>query len=225
MYFPLPSLIRWRPLLAVAAGTFAMVALGACVPRNQVVLATTPRPVPVAIAQMYAALPDEPFPIQAVDLSHLDPKYYRQVVPNTTGERPGTIVVDTAQRFLYLTLDGGQAIRYGVGIGRAGFAWAGKGYIAYKKVWPKWTPPAEMVARDPNAAPYVDGMAPGPDNPLGARALYIFQNGKDTLYRLHGSADPSSIGQAVSSGCVRLLQQDVIDLYSRVPDGTPVVVR
>jgi lipoprotein-anchoring transpeptidase ErfK/SrfK len=145
-------------------------------------------------------------------------------VPYTTDEQPGTIVVDTPNRFLYLVQAGGQAMRYGVGIGREGFAWRGRAVIAYKKQWPTWTPPSEMIDRQPELEQYRHGMAPGLDNPLGPRALYIFQDGKDTLYRLHGNMDARSIGKAVSSGCVRLLFQDVIDLYERVPDGTPIVV-
>lgn len=177
------------------------------------------------IVSMYSARPSEPYEVAAVDLRTFDPKYYRTVVPNTTGEPGGTIVVDTASRYLYLTLDGGQAIRYGVGIGREGFGWSGRGTIARKQEWPTWTPPKEMVERDPLAAPWADGMPPGPENPLGARALYIYQDGKDTLYRVHGSPEQQSIGQEVSSGCVRLLQQDIIDLFARVPVGTPIVVR
>ena len=175
-------------------------------------------------ARIYAARLDEPYQVPAVNLQRIDKRFLRQEVANTTGERAGTIVVDTAHRYLYLTLDGGRAIRYGIGVGREGFAWSGHGYIAFKKAWPTWTPPKEMVARDPLAAPWADGMPPGPENPLGARALYIFENGKDTLFRLHGNPDETSIGRAVSSGCIRLLQQDIIDLYSRVPEGTTVVV-
>ena len=175
--------------------------------------------------RMYAALPNERFPIPAMRIDRLDPRYYRQVVDDPTGERPGTIVVDTPSRFLYWVLEGGRAMRYGVGIGRDGFSWGGKGTIAYKREWPRWTPPAEMIVRQPELEIYRNGMEPGLENPLGARALYIFQNGQDTLYRLHGTLDVETIGKAVSSGCVRLLAQDVIDLYERVPNGSPIVVR
>lgn len=173
---------------------------------------------------MYAAIPDEQFPVPAARIDLIDPKYYRQVVKDPTGEKPGTIVVDTPKRFLYLVQDGGHAIRYGVGIGRDGFAWGGRARIQYKRKWPRWTPPSEMIGRQPELERYRHGMSPGLDNPLGARALYIFEDGKDTLYRLHGNMDARSIGRAVSSGCVRLLFQDVIDLYERVPDGTPILV-
>jgi lipoprotein-anchoring transpeptidase ErfK/SrfK len=173
---------------------------------------------------MYAAMPNEKFPVPAVDLTRLKPTHFRTEVSDPTGEKPGTIVVNTADRYLYLVEEGGKAIRYGVGIGREGFAWSGHGSINRKAEWPTWTPPAEMVKRDPNAAPWANGMPGGIDNPLGARAMYIYTGGKDSLYRLHGSADPASIGEAVSSGCVRLINQDVIDLYSRVPVGTKVIV-
>jgi lipoprotein-anchoring transpeptidase ErfK/SrfK len=173
---------------------------------------------------MYAALPDEKFPVPAVDLTRLRPTHFRTEVTDPTGEKPGTIVVNTSERYLYLVEEGGRAIRYGVGIGREGFAWSGHGSINRKAQWPTWTPPAEMVARDPVAAPWAGGMPGGLDNPLGARAMYIYTGGKDSLYRLHGTADPASIGAAVSSGCVRLINQDVIDLYNRVPVGTKVLV-
>jgi lipoprotein-anchoring transpeptidase ErfK/SrfK len=173
---------------------------------------------------MYAAMPDERFPIPAVDLRRLKPSHFRQDVPDPTGERPGTVVVDTAERYLYLVGENGRALRYGVGIGREGFTWSGRAEIAAKKAWPTWTPPAEMVERQPEIAQYRNGMAPGLDNPLGARALYIYRNGRDTIYRLHGTNDPATIGEAVSSGCVRLINQDIIDLYQRVPTGTPILV-
>ncbi|WP_246472728.1 L,D-transpeptidase [Pelagibacterium limicola] len=173
---------------------------------------------------MYGPLPNEKFPVPAVDLRYLDPQYYRRVVDDPTGERPGTLVVDTASRYLYLVREGRQAIRYGVGIGRDGFSWSGRGYISYKREWPTWTPPAAMIAREPHLEEWRHGQPGGLDNPLGARALYIFQNGRDTLYRVHGSGEPWSIGSAVSSGCVRLLHHDVIDLYNRVSSGAPILV-
>jgi lipoprotein-anchoring transpeptidase ErfK/SrfK len=172
----------------------------------------------------YGALPDEPYPIPAIDIAKLSPEYYRRIVEDPTGERSGTVVVDTQDRVLYLTLGAKKALRYGIGVGRAGFVWSGRGEIRYKKPWPTWTPPAEMIVRQPELEQYRTGMPPGLENPLGARALYIFHDGADTLYRVHGNNDVSSIGQAVSSGCVRLLQQDVIDLYTRVIVPAPIVV-
>ena len=178
-------------------------------------------------AQMYGSVSDGGFVIPAIPYQQINPRYYRQRVVDPTGERPGTIVVDTPSRFLYLVEPGGSAMRYGVGIGREGFSWSGEGVIQWKQKWPKWTPPDEMVARQPELVKYSaknGGMAPGLNNPLGARALYIFQNGQDTLYRLHGSPEWNSIGKAVSSGCVRLMNQDIIDLYDRVPEKARVVV-
>ncbi len=176
---------------------------------------------------MYAAVQDEGYSLPAIPIQKMDKKYLRQVVNDPTGERPGTIVVDTANRFLYLVMENGQALRYGVGIGKDGFAWSGRAVIQWKRKWPKWTPPDEMIARQPHLEKYSarnGGMGPGLNNPLGARALYIFKDGKDTLYRLHGNPEWWSIGKAVSSGCVRLLNQDIIDLYDRVPNKTPILV-
>ena len=175
----------------------------------------------------YAALDDGGHHIAAVPFREMNPNHYRQRVPDPTGEKPGTVVVDTAGRFLYVTEPGGTAMRYGVGIGRDGFAWQGQGIIHWRQPWPRWKPPADMIARQPELERYSvanGGMEPGVKNPLGARALYIFQNNQDTLYRLHGTPDWRSIGKAVSSGCVRLVNQDVIDLYRRVPYHAPIVV-
>lgn len=174
---------------------------------------------------MYAPSFTERYPLPPVDLRTVDPAYLRAEVDDPTGERPGTIVVRTAERYLYLVGENGRAMRYGVGVGREGFAWSGRGHVGRKAEWPTWTPPAEMVARDPTARPWADGMPGGTNNPLGARAMYIYNSaGADTLYRIHGTNDPPSIGHAVSSGCIRLIDQDVIDLYGRVPVGTTVVV-
>ena len=166
----------------------------------------------------------EPFPIAAVDLNKIKPKYHRQIVSDPTGERTGTIVVDVDKKFLYLVLENGKALRYGIGVGRQGFSWSGEATIQRKAKWPTWTPPQTMIKRQPELAEYAGGMPGGPDNPLGARALYLYQDGRDTLYRIHGTAEVSSIGRAVSSGCIRLLSADVIDLYQRIPTGTRVVV-
>lgn len=207
----------------LGASSLAGLALAGCATMPNSSAAMTPSVSAEALA-MYGPLPDERFPIPAARIDLVDPQFYRQVVDDPTGERPGTIVVDTPNRFLYLVRGDGKAMRYGVGIGRDGFAWAGRAVIQYKKQWPTWTPPSEMIDRQPELEQYRRGMEPGLENPLGPRALYIFQDGTDTLYRLHGNMDARSIGQAVSSGCVRLLFQDVIDLYERVPDGTPILV-
>lgn len=175
-------------------------------------------------AEMYAAIPDEKFPVPAVNLMKLKPSHFRTDVDDPTGERPGTIVVETSQRYLYLVQENGRAIRYGVGIGRDGFTWSGRAEVGRKAMWPTWYPPREMMERQPETREFANGMPGGLMNPLGARALYIYQNGRDTIYRLHGTGEVWSIGEAVSSGCVRLLHQDVIDLYRRCPVGTPIVV-
>ncbi len=178
--------------------------------------------------KVYGALPNEQFPLPAVKLSQVNRRFLRRRVKNRTGEAPGTVVVDINNYFLFWTEEGGTAMRYGVGLGRAGFEWSGRGKIRWKQEWPKWTPPAEMIAREPELAKWSadnGGMPPGLKNPLGARALYIFQGNVDTLYRLHGTLETWSIGKAVSSGCVRLLNHDVIDLYDRVPSGSRIVVQ
>lgn len=181
-----------------------------------------------ADSNAYGALPNEKFPIPAVNLSRLPPRFRRQTVAYNTTEKPGTVVVDTGAFYLYHVQPGGTAMRYGVGLGREGFAWSGRANIRWKRKWPTWTPPDEMIAREPELAPYSaenGGMPPGLNNPLGARALYIFQGGEDTLYRLHGTPEIESIGKAVSSGCVRLVNQDVVHLYDNVRSGSPILVR
>ena len=145
------------------------------------------------------------------------PEFQRQLVTYRGGERPGTIIVDTPNKFLYLVQEGGRAIRYGIGVGRPGFEWAGRKTVSMKREWPDWRPPAEMIRRRPDLPRYMEG---GPDNPLGARALYL----GSSLYRIHGTNEPHTIGQAVSSGCIRMLNKDVIDLYARVRVGAPVIV-
>jgi lipoprotein-anchoring transpeptidase ErfK/SrfK len=157
------------------------------------------------------------------------PPYRREYKSKTTvalrsREAPGTIIVSTAERRLFYMLPDGMAISYGVGVGRIGFTWRGVAKVGRKAKWPAWYPPAEMIERDPLAAEYANGMPGGPDNPLGARALYLFDGNKDTLYRIHGTREPWSIGLAVSSGCIRMLNEEVIDLYNRVRIGTKVIV-
>jgi lipoprotein-anchoring transpeptidase ErfK/SrfK len=175
-------------------------------------------------AAMYGPLPDERFPIPATDISRLSRSYLRRQVYYDTPHRAGTIVVDAADKYLYLVQADGMAMRYGIGVGREGFAWSGAATVRRKAAWPTWTPPAEMVRRDPKAAPWAAGMPPGLDNPLGARALYLYQGDRDTLYRIHGTNEPWTIGTSASSGCIRLINQDIIDLYNRVPIGTQVAV-
>lgn len=176
---------------------------------------------------MYAQMNEDDFSLPAIPYTRIDPKFLRQEVSYQTNEKPGTIVVDTRDYFLYLVEPGGKAMRYGVGLGREGYAWSGRGVVQWKQKWPRWTPTDDMVAREPEIKPISaerGGMNPGPTNPLGARALYIYKNGKDTLYRVHGTPDWQSIGKATSSGCVRMLNQDVIDLYNRVPVRSEILV-
>jgi lipoprotein-anchoring transpeptidase ErfK/SrfK len=159
---------------------------------------------------------DEPG-LVADDTYELDPEWQKQVVYFRTTEAPGTIIISTSERHLYLVQPGGRAIRYGIGVGREGFTWQGLLKISRKQEWPDWRPPPEMIQRQPYLPRF---MAGGPGNPLGARALYL----GDTDYRIHGTNQPLTIGHAVSSGCFRLVNPDVIDLFSRVPVGTKVVV-
>jgi lipoprotein-anchoring transpeptidase ErfK/SrfK len=148
----------------------------------------------------------------------------KKIVPLRTSEIPGTIIISTRKRRLFYVLPDGMAISYGVGVGRWGFTWRGVATVGRKAEWPAWTPPPEMVERDPLAAQFAHGMPGGPDNPLGARAMYLYQGNQDTLYRIHGTREPWSIGLAVSSGCIRMLNEEVIDLYNRVKIGTKVIV-
>ncbi len=179
---------------------------------------------------IYGALTGDRFPIPAVKLSLIKPAFLRQVVDYKTKEAPGTIVVDPAHHYLYHVLADGRATRYGVGVGREGFAWAGQAVIKSKQEWPDWYPPKEMLERQPELNAKMAqlqsglGMHGGPGNPLGVRAMYLWQGDKDTLFRIHGTVEPWTIGKSVSSGCIRMINQDVIDLYNNTPVGTKVVV-
>lgn len=216
-----------RRTFLIGAGVFS---LAGCVSTREPI--ATPTPVAaiepeLPFLSVYAAVPDEMFPIPAVDLKHLDKRLWREDISYPTSERPGTLIVDTPGKYLYHVKPGGRATRYGIGVGREGFAWSGRAIVAYKREWPRWTPPDTMVARQPELQPYSianGGMDPGLRNPLGARALYIHEAGRDTLYRLHGTPEAFSIGRAVSSGCIRLLNQDVIHLYNEVREGSAIVV-
>ncbi|MBK5570775.1 L,D-transpeptidase [Ensifer sp. SSB1] len=176
---------------------------------------------------MYASTIDNGFVIPAIPYQKVKPEFRRQIVIDPTGEAPGTIVVRLSERHLYWVQEGGEAIRYGVGIGKAGFEWSGRAEIQYTKQWPTWTPPKEMIARKPELVKWTGGQPGGLDNPLGARAHYIYKDGHDTGYRVHGSPEWWTIGTQASSGCVRMINQDVIDLYNRVkasPSKVPIVV-
>jgi lipoprotein-anchoring transpeptidase ErfK/SrfK len=179
---------------------------------------------------LYGPVRGEPFPIPAAPLSRINPAYLRARVAVRTREAPGTIIVDPRSRYLYLVEGEGTALRYGVGVGRQGFAWSGTATVNSKQAWPDWYPPKEMIERQPELKRSLVqlqsglGMPGGPRNPLGARALYLWQNGKDTLYRIHGTTEPWTIGTNASSGCIRMINQDAIDLYDRVALGTRVIV-
>ena len=176
-------------------------------------------PISHALAQRVdMSIGDEPGVIPNAADEQLPLQFRRQVVLYRSTEPPGTIIVQTAERFLYVVQPGGRAIRYGIGVGREGFQWQGLQHITRKQEWPDWTPPAEMIARQPYLPRF---MAGGPGNPMGARALYL----GETVYRIHGTNQPRTIGTAVSSGCFRLVNGDVIDLYDRIPVGTKVIIR
>ena len=160
----------------------------------------------------------------------IDPAFRRTEVDYATREPRGTIIVDPSEYFLYFVQDGGRALRYGVGVGSEGFSWSGISKVHDKQEWPDWYPTPEILQRRPEVIPHLTqlrsgiGMRGGPENPLGARALYLWQGKKDTLYRIHGTNEPWTIGRNVSSGCIRMVNEDAIDLYDRTPVGTKVVV-
>ncbi|MGR9150822.1 L,D-transpeptidase family protein [Rhizobium leguminosarum bv. viciae] len=177
------------------------------------VLRQAPQAAPQTVSAINPGIPSIRHPIE--------PQYLPQMVDYDTQEKPGTIVIDTNNRFLYLVMQGGKARRYGVGVGKPGFEWAGAHKITRKTEWPDWTPPSEMISREAAKGHYLPArMDGGAENPLGARAMYL----GSTLYRIHGTNAPWSIGSAVSSGCIRLRNEDVIDLYDRVSVGTRVIV-
>ena len=166
----------------------------------------------------------EPFPVSEKDALKVEYKYQRREMKYETAEPAGTVVVDPKRRFLYLVLGNGQAVRYGVAVGHDSKAWSGETVVGKMAKWPVWTPTPEHIAARPDMIKYKDGMPPGPKNPLGARALYLYQGGVDTVYRIHGTYDPKLVGRKATSGCFGLLNVDVIHLYDRVQIGTRVVV-
>ena len=179
---------------------------------------------PAADPVYYSARADGKRTIPAVDVADFHPALLRNEVEFASSETPGTIVIDTKGPFLYLVQPEGKALRYGIAIGRDGFGWEGTGTIARTAQWPTWTPPPEMITREPHLEEWRGGMPGGVSNPLGARALYIYFGDRDSGYRIHGTNQPNSIGWAASSGCFRMINQDVIDLYERVERGAKVVV-
>ncbi|GIQ71954.1 L,D-transpeptidase [Bradyrhizobium sp. ma5] len=174
--------------------------------------------------KVYGPVPDEKFPIPGVDVSKVKPQYFRKTVRYDSDEAPGTIIIDPSKYYVYRIEGEGNATRYGANVGRDGFRWSGEAYVGRKAEWPTWTPPKEMIARQPEAGKYARGMPGGLDNPLGARVLYLYQNGAYTLYTIYSTSDPETIGNGITSGCTGLLSQDMIDLYSRTPLKTKVIV-
>jgi lipoprotein-anchoring transpeptidase ErfK/SrfK len=205
--------MRMKPLL-IAAGLALATALAGC----------TTSGISVFTGE-YSARRDMGYQVPAIPISRVAPKYRRQIVSYQTKEKPGTIIVDTTEKHLYFVMPKGQAMRYGIGVGREGFEWKGTARVAMKRTWPVWTPPPAMIRRQPELAKWRTGMPPGPHNALGARALYLYNAGGDSGYRLHGTPEWASIGKAMSSGCIRLMNQDIIDLYERADVGAKVIVK
>ena len=234
-------LLRHRPLPSLL-GLLSLLLAGCVGDPGTATLAVAAPPVvpgtkPVAIAALdprfsalYQPIGGEPFEVPGVPRTVVRKGFERQEVAYNTKEAPGTIVVDPKAHYLYLVEANGRARRYGVAVGKAGFAWKGEAVIKTKQAWPDWYPPKEMIDRHPELKPQLDklrsgmGVAGGYRNPLGARAMYLWQGDKDTYFRIHGTLEPHSIGTNASSGCIRMINQDAIDLYSRVPEGTRVVV-
>jgi lipoprotein-anchoring transpeptidase ErfK/SrfK len=213
------------PLLAVLATTILATA---CVP-------TTPQLAADGVTQIadpglidvntaYLATADNGFDLPAIPVDQVPEPYRRQTVVYETEQAPGTIIINPSQRVLYFVLGNNKAIRYGIAVGRDGFEWSGEALITERKQWPTWTPPPEMIERKPELEEFADGQPGGLTNPLGARALYLTTNGVDYGYRIHGTPEWDSIGSNASSGCIRMINQDVIDLYNRVPNGSKVIV-
>lgn len=206
------------------AAALAMVLLAACVDPS-LSTATSGQPaLPKAEENVYVAAMDSGIAIPALPVEKIPPTYRRQVVEYASEQAPGTIIIDPSKRLLYYVLSNKKAIRYGIAVGKAGFEWSGEALVSEKKTWPTWTPPKEMIERKPELAKWEKGQPGGPTNPLGARAIYLLSNGVDYGYRIHGTPEWNSIGRNASSGCIRMINQDVIDLYGRVKGGEKVIV-
>ena len=211
----LKQLNRRSFLLGSAAG-FGALGLAGCVTNDGMSLAEAEK--------LYGPVADKKFPIPAADISQVDPKYYRRTVRYESSEAPGTIIVDPPNYYVYRIEGEGNATRYGANVGRQGFLWSGEAYVGRKGEWPTWTPPREMIKRQPEVAKYAGGMPGGPENPLGARTLYLYQRGVYTLYTIYSTSEPDTIGTNLTSGCTGLLTQDMIDLYDRTSVKTKVIV-
>jgi lipoprotein-anchoring transpeptidase ErfK/SrfK len=232
-----------RRTLIAGASSAAAFGLAGCVGQQSPIASAVPAtgsasgsPAPVVIGaagdfgSMYGEIQDGKFRVPAVRPSDLDPAFRRARVTYASKEAPGTIIVDPAEHYLYHVEASGQAMRYGVGVGREGFGWSGEATVHNKQEWPDWYPPKEMLERRPDLVKQMSqlqsglGMAGGPENPLGARAHYLWHDNADTYFRIHGTNEPATIGKSVSSGCIRMVNQDVMDLYQRTTVGTKVIV-
>jgi lipoprotein-anchoring transpeptidase ErfK/SrfK len=210
-------------ILGKATALLALVALAACVDPMTGASSST-QALPKVDENVYVASMDSGIAIPALPVEEIPASHRRQIVKYETDQPVGTIIINPATRLLYYVVGKDKAIRYGISVGRAGFEWSGEAIVADKKPWPTWTPPKEMIARDPKLAKWENGQPGGPTNPLGARAIYLTSGGKDYGYRIHGTPEWKSIGRNASSGCIRMINQDVIDLYGRLQGGEKVVV-
>ncbi len=209
--------------LGALPAALALLALAACVDPS-VSPSSSNQPLPKPDENVYVASMDAGIQIPALPVEQIPESHRRQVVTFETDQPPGTIIINPKTRLLYFVTGKNKAIRYGISVGRAGFEWSGEAIVADKKPWPTWTPPKEMIARDPSLAKWERGQPGGPTNPLGARAIYLTSGGKDYGYRIHGTPEWKSIGRNASSGCIRMINQDVIDLYNRLQGGEKVIV-
>lgn len=207
-----------------AAAALAMLMLAACVDPTMTAATSGQPALPKADENVYVAKMDAGIAIPALPVEKIPEAYRRQVVQYTSDQAPGTIIINPGQRVLYYVLGNNKAIRYGIAVGKAGFEWSGEAVVAEKKTWPTWTPPKEMIERKPELAQWEKGQPGGPTNPLGARAIYLLSNGVDYGYRIHGTPEWMSIGRNASSGCIRMINQDVMDLFDRVKGGEKVIV-
>lgn len=214
------------PLHRLCLSLASCLVLAACVPDPTLVNAGLAAPAAPALAEesVYGSVTDAGLTIPAVPVAEVPDQFQRQTVRYETDQPQGTIIINPSDKLLYLVTGRNQAVRYGIAVGRAGFSWSGEAVIAERKTWPTWTPPKEMIDRKPELAEWVNGMPGGLENPLGARALYLTSNGVDYGYRIHGTPEWFSIGKNASSGCIRMINQDVLDLYGRVSDGAKVIV-
>ena len=212
-----------RRFLKLSPAFLALALMAACVDPAAGPTAST-QAMPKAGENVYVATMDAGIQIPALPVEKIPETHRRQVVAYETDQPAGTIIINPKTRLLYYVVGKNKAIRYGISVGRAGFEWSGEAIVSEKKPWPTWTPPKEMIARDPKLAKWENGQPGGPTNPLGARAIYLTSGGKDYGYRIHGTPDWQSIGRNASSGCIRMINQDVMDLYGRLTGGEKVIV-